>query len=342
MTASTLSTETGDVQMTAATEAKDDPRAASAALLETRDKRPPAGLAARLVRTPDGVDLRCATARPPTGARGTVVILTGRGDYIERHYELIGELLRRRYAVAIFDWRGQGLSQRLLKNRLKGHVHSFEDYETDLETVMRQVALPDLPPPHYAFAVSMGGHILLKASWKHMWFDRAMLISPMVAFPRHPRERWLRLLVRAAPYLGIARGFFPGLPQRLIRAEDAGRNALTTDIERFLREVRFLREHPQAGLAAAPTLGWMKAALDSIRDFERMVAGGGEPRWPMLALAASRDTLVDPEALRRLVRQVGNIKATFLHKARHDITIERDENRALMWAAFDSFMTAES
>ena len=331
-----------DVQMAAAdaerVSASTDPRAARAVLLETPEKRAPAGLAPLLVRTPDGFELRCATARPAAGARGTVTILTGRGDYIERHYELIGELLERRYAVAIFDWRGQGLSQRLLRNRLKGHVRSFDEYGTDLETVMRQVVLPDLPPPHVAFAVSMGGHILLKASWKHVWFERGMLISPMIAFPPHPRERWLRLLVHAAPYLGLSRAFFPGLPRRLMRPEDAERNALTTDLERYRREARFLREHPEVGLAAAPTLGWMNAALKSMRDFERTVAAGGEPRWPMLALAAARDALVNPEALRKLAREVGNVKATFLHKARHDITIENDENRALMWAAFDAFM----
>ncbi len=315
-----------------------DPRAARAVLLETAEKRAPAGLVPQLVRTPDGFDLRCATARPRSGARGTITILTGRGDYIERHYELIGELLQRRYAVAIFDWRGQGLSQRLLKNRLKGYIRSFDEYETDLETMMRQVVLPDLPPPHLALAVSMGGHILLKVSWKHVWFERGMLISPMIAFPHHPYERWLKLLVHTAPYLGLSRAYFPGLPRRLMRPEDAERNALTSDLERYRREARFLREHPEVGLAAAPTLGWMHAALKSMREFERMVAAGGEPRWPMLALAAARDALVNPEALRKLAREVGNVKATFLHKARHDITIENDENRALMWAAFDSFM----
>ena len=316
-----------------------DPRAARAVLLETAEKQAPEGLVPRLVRTPDEYDLRCATARPPSGARGTVTILTGRGDYIERHYELISALLARRYAVAIFDWRGQGLSQRLLKNRLKGHIRSFNEYATDLETVMRQVVLPDLPPPHLAFAVSMGGHVLLKASWKHVWFERGMLISPMVAFPPHPQERLLRLMVQVAPWLGLSRACLPILPCRLMRPEDAEDNALTTDLERYRREARFLQEHPEVGLAPAPTLGWMRAALASMRDFERMVAAGGEPRWPMLALAAARDALVNPEALRRLVRQVGNLEATFLHKARHDITIESDENRALMWAAFDSFMT---
>ncbi len=60
-----------------------DQRAARAVLLETRHKRAPAGLAPRLVHTPDGFDLRCALARPESGARGTVTILTDDNERIE-------------------------------------------------------------------------------------------------------------------------------------------------------------------------------------------------------------------------------------------------------------------
>ena len=318
-----------------------DPCAAREVLLENPSKRRPAPLAPLLLKTADGIDLRCAAARP-AHPRGTVVILTGRGDYIERHYELIEDLLARRFAVAIFDWRGQGYSQRLLKNRLKGYVRTFDDYETDLKTVMHELVLPDMPPPHFALAVSMGGHILLRTSWKHFWFERGMLISPMVALAHHPYGRLYRLLTRMAPLPGLSKAFLPGLPQRIIRPEDAPDNAVTSDEERYVREARFLREYPDLGLAIAPTIGWVRAALDSIRRFNQMVAQGDEPRWPMLALAAARDRLVDPEALRRLARDVGNIKAIFLHKARHDIAMEREEVRDQFWAAFDEFFGQEA
>ncbi len=306
-------------------------------LLETAHKRKPAALQPLLLRTPDGVELRCATARPQGSARGTVLILPGRGDYIERHYDTIAEMLQRRLAVAIFDWRGQGLSQRFSRNRLKGHVRSFNDYDTDLHTVMRELVLPDMPAPCFAFAVSMGGHVLLKASFRHLWFERAMLISPMVDLPQHPRRALLERLARSTPLLGVSRAFFPLLPRRLLHPRDFPGNALTSDRLRFLREAHFLKEYPEVGIAMCPTFGWLRAALKSIDELRGMVAAGGEPRWPLHAVAAARDALVDAEALRRLTRQVGNIKATFLHKARHDITIENDENRALMWSAFDSF-----
>jgi len=314
-----------------------DARAARAVLLHSAEKPLPEGLKVRLLSTPDGFELRCATARPAQ-AHGTVLIVPGRGDYIERHYETIQDILDRRLAVVIFDWRGQGLSQRLLKNRLKGHIRSFAEYETDLETVVRQVLLPDMPLPHCALAVSMGGHVLLKASWKHVWFDRALLISPFIDFPPHRHARLLRLLARVGPWLGLGRAFFPTLRKTLLAPEDFPDNPITSDQRRFERETRFLQQHPELGVAA-PTIGWMHAALRSVEEFRRMVAAGGEPRWPNLALAAAHDKLVDPQALRRLAKEVGNLKATFLQQARHDITMERDELRNLMWAEFDSFIT---
>ena len=49
-----------------------------------------------------------------TAKRGTVVVLGGRAEFIEKYFEVIGELLARDFAVAALDWRGQGGSARRL------------------------------------------------------------------------------------------------------------------------------------------------------------------------------------------------------------------------------------
>jgi hypothetical protein len=66
-----------------------------------------------VVKTPDGVRLRYAVSPGLPGGRGTVCILPGRADFIERYFETIRDLQARGYAVAILDWRGQGGSDRL-------------------------------------------------------------------------------------------------------------------------------------------------------------------------------------------------------------------------------------
>ena len=94
--------------------------------------------------------------------RGTVCLFQGRGEFIEKYFEVVADLRRRGFAVATMDWRGQGGSSRMLSNPRKGHVRSFAEYDQDLAHFMKEIVLPDCPPPYIALAHSMGGHILLR------------------------------------------------------------------------------------------------------------------------------------------------------------------------------------
>src|SRR5262249_21650810 len=75
-----------------------------------------------------GVRLRAlfapAAVKP---ARGSVILCNGRTEFIEKYFEVIRELQGRGFAVFTMDWRGQGLSGRLLKQPQKGHLDTFDD-----------------------------------------------------------------------------------------------------------------------------------------------------------------------------------------------------------------------
>src|SRR5690606_15200839 len=86
--------------------------------------------------------------------------------------------------VATFDWRGQGGSQRLARNPLRGHVKSFDDYVADLEQFFEEVALPDCQAPYFVLAHSTGGLV-------------ALLAAPMLA-------NRVRRIVLSAPLIEIA------------------------------------------------------------------------------------------------------------------------------------------
>src|SRR5688572_17035918 len=117
---------------------------------------------ASTVKTRDGVSLRFARWRPPPGRKGTVCLFQGRAEFIEKYFETVRELRARGFAVATFDWRGQGLSQRILGNPRKGHVRDFSDYELDADAFMKEVVLPDCPPPLFAIGHSMGGTVMMR------------------------------------------------------------------------------------------------------------------------------------------------------------------------------------
>src|SRR5262245_6465407 len=109
----------------------------------------PDGAVLQMLKTPDGVTLRTARCAPPPGRKGTVCLFQGRAEFIEKYYETVRELHARGFAVATLDWRGQGLSDRLLADRRKGYIRNFSQYDIDLSTFMKQVVLPDCPPPYF-------------------------------------------------------------------------------------------------------------------------------------------------------------------------------------------------
>jgi lysophospholipase len=144
----------------------------------------PEGATLATLKTPDGVTLRAVRWPPPPGRKGTVCLFQGRTEYIEKYFEIVRDLRARGFAVATLDWRGQGLSERALRDRFKGHVGSFSEYDTDLATFMQEMVLPDCPPPHFAIAHSAGASVLIRAAYRgKRWFDRIVLTSPMIHLP---------------------------------------------------------------------------------------------------------------------------------------------------------------
>src|SRR5690606_31013661 len=132
----------------------------------------------------DGNPMRFARWEPTRGPEhGTVCVFTGRGEFIEKYFEVVADLRRRGFAVAIMDWRGQGGSYRPLSNPRKGWVRSFAEYDKDLDCFMEQVVLASCPAPYYALAHSMGGHILLRAASRPASpFERIIVVAPMLRF----------------------------------------------------------------------------------------------------------------------------------------------------------------
>jgi lysophospholipase len=148
----------------------------------------PEGARAGFFKTSDNVQLRYALWPKSEGAhRGTICLVQGRTEFIEKYFETIADFRRRGFSVATFDWRGQGGSDRLIGNKKLGYVDKFEDYWTDLRSFHGEILLPDCPPPFYLVGHSMGGLASLHAGANdRLMFDRIFLSAPMVALDRQP------------------------------------------------------------------------------------------------------------------------------------------------------------
>jgi lysophospholipase len=270
--------------------------------------------------------------------RGTVCIFPGRNEFIEKYFEVVGELRRRGFAVAVLDWRGQGGSSRLTRSLTKGHVRSFDDYEEDLSHFMSGVVLPDCPAPYFALAHSMAATVLFRAATKRgSWFSRMVMTAPMIELLGLPMPQ--ELCRRAAAALTLS-GFgkrTASNDQKYWTSEVFEGNPLTSDRERFLRNVGVL--HAAPGLAVGPpTIGWLNAAFMAMADLadEKFAP---RIRVPSLMVAAGDDQIVLSKAIEDFASRLRAGSQLVLRGARHEILQERDSIREEFWAAFDAFVT---
>jgi lysophospholipase len=289
------------------------------------------------IKTSDGVNLRFARWAPPPGRKGTVVVLQGRAEFIEKYFETVRDLRARGFAVATFDWRGQGLSDHALSDRHKGYVRNFSNYITDLEAVMEQVVLPDCPPPIFALAHSMGAAVAIRASYDgSRWFERTVLSAPMIALPPGRLTRMAGPLARLMRYLGRGGAYVPTSDASVTGTEGFLGNVLTSDPVRYARNAAILEEEPALGLGA-PTVAWVDAALRQMGLFAEP-SYSASIRQPILMVAAGRDEVVSTPAIETFGQNLLAGRHLILAGARHEILQEQDHYRLQFWAAFDAFV----
>jgi lysophospholipase len=286
----------------------------------------------------DGKKLRCAhfsaAAQP---SKGTVVLLTGRNECIEKYFETIRDLAHRGFGTAIMDWRGQGGSDRLARNPARGHVRSFDDYENDLERFFGEIVLPDCRGPYYILAHSTGALVsLLAAPMLSNRIRRMVLIAPFLELYKSPLS--MAAMGRLATVLCNA-----GLGQLNVpRARDTRRaepfviNVLTSDAERYRRNALLCETYPQLAVGA-PTVAWIRAAcraMATVRDPEFMA----RIRIPTLFVAAGADRVVSSRAIENYARRLRVGSLVTIDGARHEILQEADLYREQLLAAFDAFV----
>jgi lysophospholipase len=289
------------------------------------------------IKTPDGVSLRFARWDPPPGRKGTVVVLQGRAEYIEKYFETMRDLRARGFAVATFDWRGQGLSDRALSDRLKGYVRNFSQYATDLDAFMEQVVLPDCPPPYFALGHSMGGAVAIKACHDgSRWFERIVLSAPMIALRASRLTPFAGPLARIMRMIGRGSGYIPTNHGEATGSDDFIGNVLTSDPVRFARNTAVLEEAPELGLGA-PTIAWADAAIRQMKQFAEP-GYAATIRQPILMVAAGNDDVVSTPAIENFGIKLLAGRHLILAGSRHEILQEQDHYRGQFWAAFDAFV----
>ena len=303
----------------------------------------PEGARAGVFETQDKVRLRYALFAKTAGPhKGTVCLVQGRTEFIEKYFETIADFQRRGFNVATFDWRGQGGSDRMLRNPRLGFVERFDDYWTDLSSFHASILLPDCPPPFYLVGHSMGGLVCLFAGARdRMMFDRIFLSAPMVALDGQPFSMaGMALLAETLSFVGLGKLPIARRADGVPTEANFPDNPLTSDLPRYLRSVEVLAARPDLAVTS-PTVRWSAAAMRAMA----IAASDGFPaaiKAPVLMLAAANDRVVSPSAIEQLGLRMRTGRHVVVANARHELFMESDAIRGQVMAAFDAFITDQS
>ena len=308
----------------------------SAPLMFTPESRVPEGGVGEWYRGAGGLRLRLGFWQTVKPARGTVFISPGRSEPIEKYYEVIRDLIARDFCVVAHDWRGQGLSARLLPDRLKCHARSadefLDDYQRLLDTFEERA-----PKPWLMLGHSMGAALNLATLAKgEQRIVGAFFTNPMLRVKTGKHSLWsVNFQVNWQVNHGRGSDYVPELfddPFMHTFEEDA----LTHDAERYSvwHEQLFACPHLAVG---SPTWGWLQFALklgeglllDKAKVLKKL-------KLPISIVCSGDDHVINKLPTKGFAKKLGKGQYIEVAGAEHEVLIEAEEYRRQAMDEFDS------
>ncbi|WP_448582563.1 alpha/beta fold hydrolase [Thermaurantiacus sp.] len=284
---------------------------------------PPDGIVGTLEMA-DGIAIRnFLLPRAEPAAR--LLLLNGRADFLEKWARLFAELHVMGFALAAFDWRGQGGSAGKPANGA-GHIRSFELWLHDLDQLVPW-ARQALGGEVLLLGHSLGGHLALRWLCDGRGTAPALLLTaPFCGFAQPALVTALiaavaRRRVRQGRGEDYALSQKPWGAHRMAAARAA---ILTSDPLRFADEGAAVAANPALGLGGV-SWGWLAAAEESLA---RLRAGPLERlAVPTLMLLAEREHLVSNRAARAIAARLPDCQVEEVEGAAHEILREADAPR---------------
>ncbi len=284
----------------------------------------------------DGVRLRVMLATAVTdNPRGSIIFSPGRTEFIEKYFETTADLIQKGFNVLMVDPRGQGLSDRLLEDRLKSYIGNFQIYADDLAFVVEEFA-PLLPRPHIAMGHSMGGTIVLQSILSGVLNPDVVICSAPMLGLFDLETPFLRAVISGLARLGLDKHNLPFQRQRSGLPIPFQGNKLTSDKDRYRYWASFFQSTPRLRVGQ-PTYGWIRAALASMAYVNRNAAN---LKIPGLMLGAGADPIVDPASVENFAKTAG-CDYVVIPGALHELFLERDVYRDECFAKIDAFLERE-
>ncbi|MDX1923469.1 MAG: alpha/beta hydrolase [Alphaproteobacteria bacterium] len=285
-------------------------------------------------------EMRYGKSAPAKKAAGTVLLLPGWGEWIEKYKEVISSWNERGYNVVIAEWRGQGLSSRFLMDRKKTWLPSFDLLVEDLERLFKTELGNE--KKIILLCHSMGAHIglrwFLERGRKYPSIKAVILVSMLHRLKTAPIPSIIALwIIKFAAWLGFDQAYAIGQKDFDQAKGTFESNPLTQSEAHYQNLMAHLTEKPELKVGGL-TYGWLYAFLQSAKRLEQDLARGA-PRIPYLVMGSQEDPLVETSGFTFVASMLPNCKVQYLHGAKHELLQEKEEFRLQTWEWMDQFLT---
>lgn len=274
------------------------------------------------VTASDGARLRLGLWEP--GPRGMIALFTGRTEVIEKYGRVITDLTEAGYGVAIMDWRGQGLSDRLPHQPLLGDVPDFADFQHDVTAFDRAINAFAPDARRYVLAHSMGGCIALRALINGFPARAAAFSAPMWGLPLGSvLGGAVGVTSRALGVAGLNLREVPGAGIEFRLWDNPfDTNDLTTDRATYDWMQAQVVDRPELRLGA-PSLRWLAAALAECAALEKLPS----PALPAYCGIGTRERIVSAAAMRDRMARWPAAQFEEFDNALHELLMEEPKTR---------------
>lgn len=296
--------------------------------------------------TRDGRKLRFGTVAPQNNIPNAVVVcLPGLSEFGEKYFEVARTCLDMNLSFWVFDWMGQGKSDRYLKNlpnrrHSRGYARDVDDlHDFILGYIKHSAVHPDVGRiPMAMLAHSMGAHIGLHYMARHPGiFECAAFSAPLLglkAFSHIPDS-----LAFAATWFINAfadTSYVQGFGDWHADIRPPGENHFSLDPARPAVHNAWSLADPALQVGGI-TYGWLYETQKSCMALRKKGVLQSIQAHCLLALAG-HEAFADNAAIRKAASVMPHAKLLEFPESRHEILMERDEIRQAFFEAFHTLI----
>ena len=256
---------------------------------------------------------------------GTIFRFPGRGDFLEGSGQIARAFAKFGYGTVANDWRGQGASDRLLKDPYVGHVTDFMNNKKDVRAIFDMARQLELPKPWFVLGSSMGACIALRSLYDAPPISAVIFSAPMWGINLKIWQRRLALpLSRVVHTLGLGHLYALGqIPETAVRVTPFEKNDFTQSRKRYAALVKRAELYSHLHIGGV-SYSWLYAALKECDALAKCEA----PSLPALTFEPELDSYIDKNAIRSKMQAWPNGRLITVADAKHALFEEEEVIRS--------------